>query len=456
MLALLALGCGADDDPAGPADAAPVDAALVADTTRPDANEPDTSEPDAGVPCLHVTPEEGLIFGGVQVDGRLQKPIMLESCGSAPVTIRAVSMAAGSDDALELVRDSLPSFPAHLPPMAPGEPMPSRPVKIECRPTDNAAYGGTVIVESDDPERPEVHLPVTCLGVRNECPVPAVVERELRVAPFDVVLLDGTPSTDLDGPGGKPVGYRWEVIEAPAGSFSVPVERLGLDPQAPLDGATPDAYETPTARFLVDVVGTYTMALYVEDNMDLEAPSRECPEPQATVTIVATAEDVMHIEMWWHTPGDPNETDFTGTDMDLHLLGPTGETWGEMPGDCYFANPSPDWGVPGDATDDPNLELNDRDGAGPETIRLEAIHHVSSLGRYRVGVEYFREESTTSLVGFGPSYVSVRLYLDGLLAYANDQPKELRRTGQIWEPVNIDWSLAGRRVDVIDEVTWPQ
>lgn len=404
-------------------------------------------------PCIRVSPtgEDGLMFGGVPLDGHLQKPITIESCGGQPLRIESIAMTEDSDAAIALVADSVPQLPALMPAMTIGQPLPNRNIKLECSPTEASAYGGWVEVKSNDPVNPSVRVRVTCLGVLNACPRPAVAEDTFHVSPLETIQLDATPSADEDGPGGKPVEYRWDVIEAPQGSSAHAVEQLGRDAQAPYDGAINDDLATPTAKFFVDVVGTYTLQLFVKDNLDQEAPSENCPEPVATVTIVAESNEDIHVEMSWDTPGDNNQTDTTGSDVDLHMLHPRGQRWSTQL-DCYYANPNPDWGMVGDPSDNPALDLDDINGAGPENITLDNPENTDDLGApYKVGVDYYREESLSSFTGYGPSYVTIRIYLGGQLAWSNDTPKELQRTHDFWEVAQIIWG-AEHRVRVIDRL----
>ena len=408
---------------------------------------------NAASPCIRVSPmgEDGLMFGGVPLDGRLQKAITLESCGGEKLRIDSIAMTEDSDAAITLVPDSVPQLPALMPAMRVGEPLPSRNIKLECKPAEASAYGGWVEVKSNDPVNPNVRVKVTCLGVLNACPRPAVAQDTFRVSPLEVVVLDATPSADEDGPAGKPVEYRWDIIDAPPGSSSTPKESLGADPQQPNEGAQPDKLDTPTARFFVDVVGTYTLQLFVKDNLDQEAPSENCPEPVATVTIIAESDEDIHVEMSWHTPGDMNESDTTGSDVDLHMLHPRGQRWSTQL-DCYYANPNPDWGTIGNPSDNPALELDDINGVGPENITLDNPEDTDALGApYKIGVDYYREESLSSFTGYGSSFVTVRIYLGGALAWQNDMPKEMARTHDFWEVAQIIWG-AEHRVRVIDRL----
>jgi hypothetical protein len=404
-------------------------------------------------PCIRVSPtgDDGLMFGGVPLNGGLQRAITIESCGGQPLRIESIAMTDDSDAAIALVAESVPELPALMPAMTLGMALPNRNIKLECKPTEASAYGGWVEVKSNDPVNPSVKVKVTCLGVLNACPRPAVATDTFNVSPLETVLLDATPSADEDGPGGKPVKYRWDVLEKPQGSSAHAVESLGNNPQQPYEGAANDDLGTPTARFFVDVVGRYTLQLFVTDNLDQEAPSENCPEPVATVTINAESNEDIHVEMSWHTPGDANETDTAGSDVDLHMLHPRGQRWSTNL-DCYYANPNPDWGMVGEPSDNPSLDLDDINGAGPENITLDNPENTDDLGApYKIGVDYYREESLSSFEGYGPSLVTIRIYLGGQLAWQNDVPKELQRTHDFWEVAQIIWG-AEHRVRVIDRI----
>ncbi len=92
------------------------------------------------------------------------------------------------------------------------------------------------------------------------------------------------------------------------------------------------------------------------------------------------------------------------TDIDLHLVRPNGVEFEDT--DCYYANPSPDWGTPNDMSDNPYLDVDDVNGQGPETINLSA----SPAGDYRIMIHYFADNL------LGNSNASVDVYIAGTLA----------------------------------------
>lgn len=143
-------------------------------------------------------------------------------------------------------------------------------------------------------------------------------------------------------------------------------------------------------------------------------------------------DDDIVVELVWNTPNDPNQTDTVGADLDLHFRHPNG-LWQDPVWDCSPSNPNPDWAT----DDDPEMVRADDDGAGPEIVVLKQRENVN----YSVGVYY------TSDNGFGPSYATVRIYIEGTLVY---ESTEMLVTGQFWQVAYI--SSAGL-IDVINIVT---
>jgi hypothetical protein len=250
--------------------------------------------------------------------------------------------------------------------------------------------------------------------------------------------VDLRPTETRDG-----ATYTWTVVERPAGSTTRPVEALGDNPQSPLTEALEDDPATPTAVLFLDQVGTYTVALVVADPDGGQA--------EATASFDAVAGGAIHIELSWDTPGDANQTDTAGTDVDLHFTRPGG-AW-NTPTDCYYASPSPDWGAVGDLRDNPALDLDDINGAGPENIHLDSPEDTEALGdTYRIGVDYYRAEMIDASEGYGPSFATIRVYLDGALAWVNEAPKELVRTHDFWTVGEILWTPLQHRFRSVDQV----
>lgn len=414
---------------------------------------------NGATPCIKVTPEDGISFPPSLINRTSPRPLNIESCGGEPLEITNIFLTDDSAAEFELEPSTLPTFPALLPARAEGGEAPSRTITVNFTPRAQEVYGGKIVIESNDPIAGRIEVPLSGAGVLNECPEAIVAADEFTVLPLDVVDLDGSASVDPDGPDGRPVRYQWVVTQRPMGSTAEPVERFN-NPVRPQDGGPVDDPTTPLARFFVDLAGDYTLELRVTDNLDLSAPSDSCEAPNSIVRVHATPNEDIHVQLVWRTPADPDETDTEGTDVDLHVLHPNGQNWFSAPLDNYFANPNPDWGRVGDDTDDPSLDIDDVNGAGPENINLDNPENTAMLGgQYRVGVHYYRSDDIFGGRDWGPSFVTLRVFLGGVPAFDNtvdgigmNPPgeKQLRQTDDFWEAVGIIWTPDDRRVVPID------
>jgi hypothetical protein len=61
--------------------------------------------------------------------------------------------------------------------------------------------------------QPDVGTPADAdfIEMENACPEARTTQDEIEVWPLDVVVLDGSPSFDPDGPSDRPVRYEWVV-----------------------------------------------------------------------------------------------------------------------------------------------------------------------------------------------------------------------------------------------------
>lgn len=103
----------------------------------------------------------------------------------------------------------------------------------------------------------------------------------------------------------------------------------------------------------------------------------------ADADAAASPGDVV-IELTWHNPDDPDESDDVGADVDLHLVKMGPGKWFDTVWDIYFRNPN-NRNEPGDlwGEEDPRLSLDDSNGAGPERIVMESAGELALTMRTR-------------------------------------------------------------------------
>jgi len=186
--------------------------------------------------------------------------------------------------------------------------------------------------------------------------------------------------------------------------------------------------------FRVDIAGKYTFYLVVYDENNTP-----CCFPNEYEVLVKPQAD-MHIELFWHTPEDMDETDEgpeAGSDLDLHLQHPFGQgydhdgdgepdCWMDVDANCFWFNPNPEWGEPGPGND-PEMMFDDTDGAGPEVISFDNPEDLA----YLVGVHYWNDHD------FGDAWATVRVFVKGQLVASADEVQ--LSDSNMWTAFRIDW-----------------
>ncbi|MCE7990136.1 MAG: hypothetical protein DYG89_54020, partial [Caldilinea sp. CFX5] len=182
-------------------------------------------------------------------------------------------------------------------------------------------------------------------------------------------------------------------------------------------------------QFTANIIGSYTFVLDVWDQFGTQSCS------PAEYTVIVTSDEAIHVELIWRTPGDITETDtgFTlggmsvGSDVDLHVLHPNAGDYFDDRYDTYWLNPNPNWAGSG-SNDDPSLDRDDTDGAGPENFHLSFPEFNKT---YTVGAHYWDDW------GYGNAYVTIRVYIYGQLRF--NWNEVLLATQDMWEVCEIDW-----------------
>jgi len=373
------------------------------------------------VPCLTLNPGE-INFGGRMFGETALATLEMKNCGEAELHISSISVKDETDKfGVDLAKlDHVPSQeePLALQPGAAAEvavtyfsPQPN-PLDQGGSPTIDH---GTLIMENDS-FVPFKEVPLSAAAVEHACPtaVVKVLEGD-EVCPQTTIHLVGDQSY---APSGTIVKWQWEV-DQPTGSQSVFVPSSTF----------------PNPSFEANVAGVYTFRLTVFDSNG----SPSCyPDEREVLSLPCEA---LHVELLWETPGDPDETDSgpeAGSDMDLHFLHPLAagpdldedgkpDGWFDIPFDCYWFNAHPNWASFDESiNDDPGLDRDDTDGAGPENINLDIPENQT----YRIGVHYWNDH------GYGASEATVRVYLYANLVYeAHQTLVDL----DMWEACTFEW-----------------
>jgi hypothetical protein len=396
-------------------------------------------------PCLKVVPTD-VIFGGVAVSKVGTQKVILKSCGDEAVKVTSlafdakgagnfaidfasISATGGKEPSetapLVIDKNSMAQFNVTYTPAAAAEKGP------DGNPVLDTA---TVVVTAPESPSTPVNVQLSGFGSTGDCPtsVVQVLEGE-AVVPQTVLHLDGSQSYSTGGTVSK---YKWTVTPPP-GSVSK---------YSPTDSAK-------TVTFQPNVAGDYIFCLVVTDDQGKDSCAPGCK------TVKVLPDQAIHVELTWHTPLDKDEADEgpdVGADLDLHFahdyaaqpwdldLDGMPDPWCAQTYDCYWytcgSGKVVEWGSYDPNVDDnPHLDRDDTDGAGPENLNLTLPEEGKT---YRVGVFYYNDH------GFGPSIATARIYVYGSLVY--EAALELKKKKDLWFVATISWPSGSVDGEVIN------
>ncbi len=382
-------------------------------------NDPDNSQytvelqGNSGAPCIKLSQEDEINFGEGGIGFANNKTITVENCSpTSDLTISNIEVTDDGGGVFAVKEGSLPTgLPAEDAIIPPDN---TANFVLTYTPEDLSVSNGMLNVQSDDPAKRNLEIPIVGKGTNNVCPQAFAEARVqdtsryqqmIRTIPLKRIELRGTSSTDTNG---TVDAYEWTIISRPPNSTA------RLEPSN--TSSEPDLF--------LDLAGTYVIELVVYDNEGLASCN---DEETKQVVIQAVPDEDIHVQLVWDTPRDADQTDGVGTDVDLHYLHPNGN-WNRGQYDIYWRNPTADWGASG-PDDDPSLDIDDRDGAGPENVN----HNSPETGLiYAVGVHYYADN------GLGPSYATLRIFINGVQKYEYPD-RYLAGAGQFWRAAGIKW-----------------
>jgi hypothetical protein len=374
-------------------------------------------------PCILVYPKN-VQFGGKVVGSKSVMNISINNCGTLPLTVTNIELLEGSDpDFTEGWSTAFNGQPISNknPMIIPADKKAS--VDIEYTPSKvGPVQTASILFESNAPES-AVEINVTGKGVQQACPTAVgVIQEGQEVIPQTVLHLYGDQSF---APIGSIGGWKWSVSQ-PANSLETIVPS--------------DTFPNPV--FEANSAGNYTFKLTVWDDKGVES----CMPWVQHVAVIP--DETIHVELSWVTPNDPDESDEgpeAGSDLDLHFVhniyaksGPDldkdgqPDPWFDKPFDCFWFNAHPNWGsFDPTVDDDPGLDRDDTDGAGPENVNLNIPEHDTT---YRLGVHYWSDHE------YGPAYATLRVYILGKLEFEESGIKMVNH--DMWDAATIHWPTA--------------
>jgi hypothetical protein len=430
---------------------------------EPDSGMPDSGPPDSGLRdggtgdggltdggsaqiCFNPDPVQ---FNGVTVGSSSTIPVTITNCGTVDLTV-SITLENSTTTTLFTASSSggggLPALPFEL---LVGVPL-----------TINVTY--TPVTVGGPPAAPDTGvldvtstnqtftLPLEGYGEAPSCTPSssptASIQTEAGTVPFDpaatnlapntLVTLDGTASA-APAPDSVTV-WSWRLVSGPS-SASL------------LDATQSKAYLD------VQAGGDYTVELLVQS-------SAGCWSAPVDVTIHVNATAAIHIQLTWPE---------SYGDLDLHYIGPGGHFYETTPypGDldweyslatAYGTEPptptgstSPDWGGPGtypnggdtvapdnSTVDDPEMDLDQRQGYGPENIS----HNNPFDGTYTITAHYYCGDDSSG-ADVGPATAVVTVFVRGTMAWSGMMPN--MQPSQAWDAAQIVVSNGGQDIAVV-------
>ncbi|MGM0576847.1 MAG: YfaP family protein [Myxococcota bacterium] len=405
-----------DDDTTAPPDTLPTPDADASATKDPGTTPPDEGPVDLPGDGLVIDPLEYTFSYVSPLPGPLQTQVTVTNAGEEDATITGIGWTEGSSEDFTLTLT--PTTPKVLPP---GETMTldvefqevDHGVGILRLTTDQSDQGVVDVVfdsyakvTADDPDAPCVAMdpPTLAFGPVERGTTKTLSATLRNCSDTDPLVLEEVT--------------RSKIV------FVTLTEEFQLAPEPEVPQEIPPGGSLP-------VKVSYSPLLAGADSgyFGFHLDSEEQDFTALNVSGVGKAPSPDNVALTIRLSWDSNLCD-----VDSHLIAPEGEVF-DCQTDCYFSNPSPDWGVEGEWQDDPFLDVDDVDGYGPEHINISS----PQPGKYVFVVHYWRDNYEGSPSVSTNATVEVLSYGETLATFG---PQDLDVTDRAWQAFQITWPEA--------------
>lgn len=366
---------------------------------------------DPGAPSLTVNPLQ-CDFGDVGVGVTAFCDLSLENVGQRELLITGIGFTPDTDTEV-FGPSTVFAIPTAI------QPQTGVSLRLWSQPDTAGEILGTLLLDSTDPENPQIQIPLRVFGAEAPTAIAEVKtvngqapqSGDVQVRPLDDVVLTGVNSQPAIATGSI-MAYQWTIVEQPSESSAQLSQPSSMETGfyfSSSNGNQPG----------LDVAGTFVVRLAVTDDTGLTSTN------DARVTLSSVPSERLHVQLTWDAPTN---------DIDLHFIRDSGPYCSDD--DCHWANCKatsssyPEWdGISGRSAGDPNLDVDDLSGYGPENINVDAPVN----GTYTAAVRFFSGSAST--------YATVKIYVNGGLAH--ESGRQLTSDDDFWEVAQIQWLNGG-------------
>jgi hypothetical protein len=414
---------------------------------------------DDGVPDLVVSPLE-CDYGRVAVEGIARCGLTIENQGQRDLVFDEVIMLT---DELQLppeeAEDAEPFTFAGRPPQRddalappPDDPAEGTPnvfeLAVHFQPFALGNYQGKLSIRTNDPDTPELIVPLSGIGVTP--PTCEILVKSVNGTPFEsnnsieplddvVVTADSSIPSTADG---NITSVEWRILSKPEGSGVQLTNPNGVE----------TGFTFANGVLGIDLAGRYRIAASVIDDLGTQSVN-ECE-----LEFEAIPTDTILTQLTWDTSFGDMDLHFvkkqddgrfcasSSLDLGAGLVEGCGTDYSCYYGNCKASSSSrPDWdddNVNG-SEGDPSLDIDDLCGFGPENINID----VAAAGEYLVGVDFF---GFTGCSGSGSIGNTLRIYLYGQLQAEFFKDMD---NGDWWEVAVVYWPGSTGGVACIEDLS---